>query len=194
MNFGVLPLYAPFILILGGIVALSWVLEEIVKFVPLVGKMLSLIFKLLSFFSFFVGILMIVTAITTWLITVVELDTGTQYLLIVAGLTLSLRPIKNIPLAALLGIAAGGFCAGFIFVFYPLPETIYNISSFWVYLLVFFIPAVFVYVIFKFIEDVLKLVTMILTFKPVKFVLGGICIAQGVVMLLFNTSVFSFFV
>jgi hypothetical protein len=98
--------------------------------------------------------------------------------------------MKDIPWAALLGLGVGGLCAGFVFLLYPLPETVYGISSTWIYLLIFFIPAVFVYMVFKFIEDVLKLIGMVLTFKPVTLALGLVCIAQGILLLL-NTSLFT---
>jgi len=111
-------------------------------------------------------------------------------LLIVAGLALFLKPMKDIPWAALLGLAVGGLCAGFVYLFYPLPETVYGISSTWVYLLIFFIPALLVYMVFKFVEDVLKLIGMILTFKPLTLALGLICIAQGILLLL-NKSLFA---
>jgi hypothetical protein len=89
-------------------------------------------------------------------------------------------------------LAVGGLCAGFVFLFYPLPETVYGISSTWIYLLIFFVPAVFVYMVFKFIEDVLRLIGMVLTFKPVTLALGLICIAQGI-LLFFETSLFEIF-
>jgi len=182
--------YTSYILILGGIIALSWFLERLVKPVPIVGKPTSWLIKITSLFGFFVGILLIVTAAVAWLTKAAQVDVGTQYLLVVAGLALFFKPMKDIPWAALLGLAVGGLCAGLVFLLYPLPETVFGISSTWVYLLIFFIPAVFVYMVFKFIEDVLKLIGTILTFKPVTLVLGLICIAQGVLLLL-NKSLFT---
>ncbi len=182
--------YAPYILILGGIIAISWLLERLVKPVPVVGEPTSWLMKILSFFEFFVGILLIVTAAVAWSLEVSQIDTGTQYLFIVLGLALFLKPLKDIPWAALLGLIVGGLCAGLVFLFYPLPETVYGISSTWIYLLIFFIPALIVYMVFKFIEDVLRLIGMVLTFKPVTLFLGLVCIAQGI-LLLFNTSLFA---
>ena len=182
--------YTPYILILGGIIAVSWLLERLVKPVPVVGEPTSGFMKIISLFGFFVGILLIVTAAVAWSTKAAQVDTGTQYLLIVAGLALFLKPMKDIPWAALLGLAVGGLCAGFVYLFYPLPETVYGISSTWVYLLIFFIPALLVYMVFKFVEDVLKLIGMILTFKPLTLALGLICIAQGILLLL-NKSLFA---
>ena len=189
MDLTVLVDYTPYILILGGIIAISWLLERLVKPVPVVGEPASGLMKITSLFGFFVGVLLIVTAAVAWSTEAPEVDTGTQYLLIVAGLALFLKPLKDIPWAALMGLVVGGSCVGFVFFFYPLPEAVYDISSTWIYLLIFLIPALLAYLLFKFIEDVLRLIGMILTFKPVALAIGLVCIAQGILLLL-NTSLF----
>ncbi len=189
MDLTILVDYAPYILIIGGIIAISWLLERLVKLVPVVGEPTGWLMKILSLFGFFVGVLLIVTAAVAWSTEAAQVDTFTQYLLIVAGLALFLKPMRDIPWAALLGLAAGGLCAGFVWLFSPLPETVYGVSSTWVYVLIFLVPAVLVYMVFKFIEDVLKLVAMVLTFKPVSLALGLICIVQGI-LLLMNTTLF----
>jgi len=176
--------YMPYILILGGIIAISWLLEKLVKPVPVVGEPVSWLMKITSLFGFFVGILLIITAWVAWSTKAPQVDAGTQYLLIVAGLALFLKPLKDVPWAALIGLAVGGLCVGFVFFFYPLPKAVYGISSTWIYLVIFLIPALLVYVLFKFIEDVLRLIAMILTFKPVALILGLMCIAQGILLLL----------
>jgi len=183
--------YAPYILILGGIITISWFLEKLVKPVPVVGEPVSWLIKLTSLFGFFVGVLLIVTAAVAWSMKAPQVDTGTQYLLIVTGLALFLKPLKDIPWAALIGLIVGGLCVGFVYLFYPLPKAVYGISSTWMYLIIFLIPALLVYVLFKFIEDVLKLIAMILTFKPVSLALGLICIAQGILLKFYGQSLFT---
>jgi hypothetical protein len=190
LDFALLVNYTPLILILGGVTAVSWLLRRFVRPAPVVGEPASLLMKITSLFGFFIGILLIMTAAAAWSIEAPHVDTGTRYLLIVTGLALLLKPMKDVPWAALIGLAVGGFCAGFVFLFYPLPSTVYGFSSTWIYLLVFFIPALFAYMLFKFIEDVLRLVGMVLAFKPVMLALGLMCIAQGI-LLLFNTSLFT---
>jgi hypothetical protein len=184
MDFSVLVNNSEYILILGGIIAISWFLEKLLRPVPIVGKPASILTKIVSFFGFFAGILLIVTGGAAWSTKAPQVDTYTQYLLIIAGLVLILRPIKDFPWAALLGLIAGGLSAGAVYFFFPLPETIIGISSMWVYLLIFLIPAVFVYMIFKFIEDLLKLIGTLLASKPVTLIVGIVCIAQGLLLLL----------
>ena len=184
MSFEMLVDNTPLILILGGIVTASWLLEKLVRPTPVVGEPVSGLVKITSLFGFFVGILLLVTAAAAWSTEAPKVDTGTRYLLIVTGLALFLKPLKDIPWAALMGLVVGGLCAGLLFFFYPLPETVYGISSKWIYVIAFIIPALFAYVLFKFVEDVLRLIGKILSFKPVATALGLICIAQGILLLL----------
>ncbi|UCE15969.1 MAG: hypothetical protein JSV12_08995 [Candidatus Bathyarchaeota archaeon] len=165
-----------YILILGGAIAASWLLERTIK--PL-----SWIVKIASFFGFIVGILLMITAAVVW--SSPGMDGYTQYLLIATGLALILKPIKDIPWAALIAMLVGGVCAGYVYLYLPpLPETVFGMSSTWIYLIVFFVPALIVYMLFKFIEDALRLIGIILASKPVAIILGLTCIVQGVLLLL----------
>ena len=184
MDFSILVNNTEYILILGGVIAISWFLEKIVKPVPVVGTPASILTKIMSFFGFFAGILLIVTGGAAWSTQNPQVDTYTQYLLIIAGLVLILRPIKDFPWAALLGLIVGGLSAGVVYFFFPLPETVLGIASTWVYVIIFLIPAVIVYMVFKFIEDVLKLIGTLLASKPVTLIVGFVCIAQGVLLIL----------
>jgi hypothetical protein len=184
MDFSILVNNTEYILIIGGIIATAWFIEKLVKPVPVVGTPASILTKIVSFFGFFAGIILIITGAAAWQTQAPNVDTYTIYLLIIAGLVLILRPIKDFPWAALLGLIAGGLSAGAVYFFFPLPETVLGIASIWVYLIIFLIPAVIVYMVFKFIEDVLKLIGTLLASKPVTLIVGGICIAQGILLLL----------
>ncbi len=186
VDFSILVNNAEYILILGGFIAISWFIQKVVKPVPVVGTPASILTKIVSFFGFFVGIALIVTGAAAWQTQATNVDTYTTYLLIIAGLALMLKPIKEFPWAALLGLIAGGLCAGAVYFFIGLPETVFGIASIWVYVIIFLIPAVIVYMVFKFIEDVLKMVGTILASRPVTFIVGFMCIAQGILLLLGN--------
>ena len=190
MDLTLLVDYTPYILILGGVVAASWLLEKLARPAPIVGEPASGMVKVTSFFGFFVGILLLVTAAAIWSTEAPQVDTGTRYLLIVTGLALFLKPLKDIPWAALIGLVVGGLCAGSVYFFYPLPESVNGISSTWIYLAIFFIPALLVYMLLKFVEDVLRLVGTILASKPVSIILGLMCIAQGILLKFFEQSLF----
>lgn len=181
-NLAVLADYVPYILILGGLAASSWLLTR-------TAKPLSRIVKLASFFGFFVGILLMVTAAVIWSPPLP--DAYTRYLLVATGLALVLKPIKDIPWAALIACLIGGVCVGYVFLYLPLPENVLGISSTWIYLIIFLLPALIVYTLFKFIEDILRLIGMILASRPVSITLGLICILQGILLLL-HTNLFEF--
>jgi hypothetical protein len=186
MDFSILVNNTEYILIIGGIIAISWFLEKLLKPVPVVGTPASILTKIVAFFGFFVGIILLITGAAAWQTQAPNVDTYTIYLLIIAGLVLILKPIKDFPWAALLGLIAGGLCAGAVYFFFPtlIPETVFGIASIWVYVIIFLIPAVIVYLVFKFIEDVLKLLGTLLASKPVTLIVGFVCIAQGILLIL----------
>ena len=186
MDFSIFINNAYYILILGGLVAISWFIEKLVKPVPVVGTPTSILLKIISFFGFFAGILLIITGAASWQAQSPNLDMYTIYLLIIAGLVLILKPIKDFPWAALLGLIAGGLCAGAVYFFLPLTGPIFGIAPIWIYVIIFLIPAVIVYMVFKFIEDVMKLIGTFLASRPITLIVGFVCIAQGILLLLGN--------
>ena len=184
MDFGILVNNTEYVLIIGGLIALSWFIEKIVKPVPVVGTPASILTKIISFFGLFAGIALVITGAAAWQTQVPQIDNYTIVLLIIAGLALILKPIKDFPWAALLGLLAGGLAAGAVYFFFTLPDTVFGIASTWVYVIIFFVPAVIVYMVFKFIEDILKIIGTLLASKPVTFIVGCVCIAQGILLLL----------
>ncbi len=180
--------YTPHILILGGIVAVSWLLERLLRPAPVVGQTTSGLMKVMWLFGFFVGGLMLVAGLNVFLVQ--AWDSGTIGLLIASGLALSLKPLKDIPWAALVGLLVGSLFVVLFFLLFPLPEAVLGISSTWIYLMVFLVPALLTYMLFKFLEDLLRLVGMILASRPISTILGLLCIIQGILLLL-NTSLFA---
>ncbi|KON30852.1 hypothetical protein AC477_04600 [miscellaneous Crenarchaeota group-1 archaeon SG8-32-1] len=186
MDFNILINNAQYILILGGLIATSWFIEKLVKPVPVVGTPTSIFLKIISFFGFFAGIALLITGAAAWQAQTPNVDMYTIYLLIIAGLVLILKPIKDFPWAALLGLIAGGLCAGAVYFFLPLTGPIFGIAPIWIYVIIFLIPAVIVYMVFKFIEDVMKLIGTFLASRPITLIVGFVCIAQGILLLLGN--------
>jgi hypothetical protein len=188
MSLSILGNYTPFILILGGIAATAWLLALLLRRTPIIGNPMSKLLKIISIFGFFVGIILLLTGAAIWSTQV--WDTATKYLLIITGLSLFLKPLRQIPWAALVGLIIGLICVFLVYFYFPLPEMILNTSSTWFYIAIFFIPALATYLFLKFLEDLMKLIGLILASKPIATVLGIICISQGVLLLL-NQSLFS---
>ncbi|MGB9841266.1 MAG: hypothetical protein ACPLKZ_00920 [Candidatus Bathyarchaeales archaeon] len=185
LDLSVLASLAPYILILGGVVALA-------KLVGVFAKgSAGTIAKAVGFLGFFVGLVLLVTGVVVFLG-----ETGNFEvwgLLVVTGLGLVLKPLSKVPFSALLGLAAGLACAGLLYWYFPLPETVLGISSLWIYFAVFLVPALIVFIIFKFAEDLAKFFGMILGSWPVMAVLGLLCLAQGT-LLLINQSLLAILV
>jgi hypothetical protein len=185
LDFSVLVNLVPLILILGGIVAISKLLTLFVK--GSAGKVL----KGLGVFGVFIGILLFVTGAVVLVTQPGIVDVWV--LLVFTGLALVLRPLSKVPVSALFGLVAGLVCTGLLYLYLPLPTMVLGISSFWIYLAAFLVPALIVYLIFKFIEDLARLFGLILGSIPVLTVLGLLCILEGFVLLVLNQSLPSFF-
>ncbi|MGB9915657.1 MAG: hypothetical protein ACPLOC_08975 [Candidatus Bathyarchaeales archaeon] len=175
-DFSVLASLAPYVLILGGVVALA-------KLVGVFAKdSAGAVAKVVGFFGFFVGLVLLASGVVVFLGEMGNFEVWG--LLVVTGLGLVLKPLSKVPFSALLGLAAGLVCAGLLYWYFPLPETVLGVSSLWIYLVVFLVPALIVFLIFKFVEDLAKFFGMILGSWPVVAVLGLLCLAQGFLLLI----------
>ena len=188
LDFTQLANYTPYFLMLGGLIEASWLLQRLVGLKSSEEESEGGAEKAMAVLGFFVGVLLLVTGGVVWWKQ--AWDLGTRLLLLVAGLALFLKPLKDVPWAALVALAVGALCVAAVYLFLPLPEAVLGVSSTWIYLVIFLVPALFAYLLFKFVEDVLKLIAMILSFKPVATVIGLTCIIQGILLLL-NSSLFT---
>jgi hypothetical protein len=184
LDFSILVGFAPYVLVFGGIVAVSKLLSFFIK--GSAGKVL----KGIGYLGIIVGALLLATGVVVLLDQAWGIDIW--LLLVVTGLGLVLRPLSKIPFSALLGLVVGLLCVGLLYLYFPLPATVFGISSMWIYFAVFIVPALIVFFIFKFFEDLTKLFGMILGSWPVLTVLGFLCIAQGILLFL-NLNLLSFF-
>ena len=185
LDLSVLAGLGPYVLIIGGVVAVSKLLSFFIK--GSAGNVL----KAVGYLRIFFGALLLATGV------IILLDQTSSIevwgLLVVTGLGLVLKPLSKIPFSALLGLVVGLVCVGLLYLYFPLPATVLGISSLWIYLAVFFVPALVVFFIFKFVEDLVKLFGTVLGSWPVMTILGFLCIAQGVLLLL-NQSLLSLIV
>lgn len=182
LDLSMIASFAPYILIFGGVVAVSKLFSFFVK-----GSAGSAL-KALGYLGIFVGALLLATGVLVLLEDTSLIEVWG--LLVVTGLGLVIKPLSKVPFSALLGLVVGLVCVGFLYLYFPLPSTVFGVSSLWIYLVVFFVPALIVFLIFKFVEELVKFLGMILGSWPVMAVLGFLCIAQGVLLLL-NQSILS---
>ena len=183
LDLSILLGFVPYIFVFGGIVAISKLLSFLTK-----GSA-EKILKGLGYLGIFVGALLLVTGAMILFEQTSSIDIWG--LLLVTGLGLVLKPLSKVPFSALLGLTVGLVCVGLLYLYFPLPSTVFGISSLWIYFGIFIVPALIVFLIFKFAEDLMKFVGMILGSWPVMTVLGFLCIAQGILLLL-NQSLLLF--
>jgi len=174
----------PYILIFGGIVAVSKLLSFFTK-----GSTGNLL-RGLGYLGIFVGALLLATGVVVLLEHTSRIEVWS--LLVVTGLGLVLKPLSKVPFSALLGLFVGLMCVGLLYLYFPLPATLLGFSSLWIYLAVFLVPALIVFLIFRFVEDLVKFFGLIVGSWPVLAGLGFLCIAQGILLLL-DMSLLSFF-
>ena len=184
LDLSFLAALAPYILMFGGLVAVSKLLSFFIK-----GSA-GTVLKAIGYLGIFVGALLLATGVVVLLEQTSSIEVWG--LLVVTGLGLVLKPLSKVPFSALLGLIVGLVCVGLLYLYFPLPATMLGVSSLWIYLAVFFVPALVVFLIFKFVEDLVKFFGMVLGSWPVMTVLGFLCIVQAILLLL-NQSLLSLF-
>ncbi|MCD6484006.1 MAG: hypothetical protein J7L47_02720 [Candidatus Odinarchaeota archaeon] len=184
--------YTGVILILGGISLASFFFEALSRHIPIFGKILTPIIKLISIFGFFIGIVCIVVAYYGFMSE--TLGNFTLGILALLGIALTIAPIvTKVPIAALIAIASGGALA--MLVIAGVPPGVWSflvtinpaLNKTNIAIVAFLIGAVIVYSLTKMISDLLEFLGRILTSKPVAFILGLLAIAEGILNIMSMT-------
>ena len=157
--------YIPYILIVSGICSLSW----------LFGRISRSLGSLVSFIGFLVGIVALATAALSFL----KGTSGivTLVLLVAVGLSLFLKPLKNVRWAALIGLACGIVALYYANAYFGQLGTA-------VMLVIFIVVALPVYLMFKFAEDILHSIGSLLSYPAITVPIGLLCLAQGTLLLI----------
>lgn len=135
--------------------------------------------EVLLFLGFIVGAAMI--AIGAWIWSAGEYDISTRFILILLGLSLFLRAIRGIKLAAIIaliiGVAAGYglYWLGKSFELEFMTTTVIIVVAFMVMMIV--------YVVFKFAEDIMDFGGMVLGFRPLQFIMGLVALGEAALLL-----------
>jgi len=165
MNVTTLLSYIPHILIVSGIFSLSWLFSRISRSLG----------SLASFIGLFVGIIALASAALSFLKSAPNIVT--LVLLVAVGLSLFLKPLKNVRWAALIALASGVVALYYASVYFGQLGTA-------VMLVIFMVVALPIYLVFRFAEDILHSVGSLLSFPAVAVTIGILCLAQGTLLLL----------
>jgi len=164
LDLGFLVLNVPIILLIAGFTCLA----------PLFRGRLKPISHILLALGFLMGILALV--LVYLLFTSGHYDPLTLGILVVAGLMLFLRPIKNIRWAALVALAVGLLASYYA-------SSAYQVST-TVLIIIFVASTLLLYLLFKCAEDLLGAIGSILSFAPIAVIIGVACIVQAILILM----------
>lgn len=194
-----LAIIAPFILLIAGALATSWLTLKGIDWDG-VSEQERFGYNAIKFFSAcgpLVGIACIITAVATWItpstaftliIPPVWLgDVATIVLLVAIGIAQILKPIVKFPWAALVGLIGGLIGVGaviLIFNYFSISLTGY----WWVLGVAFVVVGALFYWPFKWFEDTLKLISMVLGNPVISTILGILAIAQFILLVFVGIS------
>jgi hypothetical protein len=177
-----MALSAGIILIIGGLCACS----------PLFKRVSKTLERFLATIGLLIGIVVLIVAVDyglalNLLSSAIQIPapadlSSTTYLkyflpaMIILGILLVSRPIKNIRWASLISLAVGLLVPYFLRMLFPSLSTT-------VLVIVFLIAAVAIYTLLKFVQDIFKLISSILAFTPIALAIGLVNIYFGVLLL-----------
>ena len=175
-----MPFAVAYLLIAGGACACA----------PLFKRVSNSLGRLFSILGFFVGIGVIVAAADTALglnllssglsPTLAELEVVSPYLayyiplMIVLGLLLFSRPIRNIRWASLISLALGLLAAYYLRAILAVDTTILAV--------VFLIATLAIYTLLRFVEDIFGFVGTVLAFPPIAIGIGLVAVYFGIII------------
>lgn len=172
------------LLIIGGLCACA----------PLFRRASKGLERFLSLLGFLFGIVVLIVAVDyglglNYLSSIINLPSSSElavlnspYLkyflpaMIILGILLVSRPIKNVRWASLISLAVGLLVVYFLRELLPTAGTT-------VLIIVFLIAVLAIYTLLKFVEDIFKLVSSILAFTPIALAIGLVNIYFGIVLL-----------
>ena len=174
-----MPFPAAYLLIAGGVCACA----------PLFKRVSTGLGRFLSGVGFFIGVGIVVVAADTALnlnrlgslsLPPAGLD-GHPYLrfwlplMLVLGVLLFSRPIRNLRWASLVAVAGGLLAAYFLRVFLLLDVTILVVA--------FVVAAVAIYALLRFVEDLIEFVGTVLALPPVAAIIGLVSVYFGILII-----------
>ena len=139
-----------------------------------------------TFFAFILGAGMFVIAFVVWSEEV--LDWLSLLIMVILGLTLFVKPLRQIPWAAVMGALVGGAAAAAAS--FVVPAEVFGVDEWVILVAVFLIVGAVTHFIFHFIEDLLAIARMALDWKPTMVIVGLVAIAEGALILM-DSSILS---
>ncbi|MFW9992719.1 MAG: hypothetical protein ACFFD4_11785 [Candidatus Odinarchaeota archaeon] len=184
------------ILIVAGVFAALWIFQRMAEYSD--SETLPNLVKFVGFFGVFMGLFSFIAAVGGFLVPYftepppdyTKMSISTLTLLIVAGIILCIRPIKNVRWGALVSLAAGVLSMVVIILLkifiFPNAGDIWL----WVVIIILFVALGGFYFTIRMFEDLYILIGNILDSPPVAVLVGAICVIEGI-LVFFETSIWN---
>ncbi|MHA1907989.1 MAG: hypothetical protein ACW98Y_11885 [Candidatus Thorarchaeota archaeon] len=182
------PIVVGMVLIVTGILAAAWLLENITDPIPLLGTIFDVLVKLGTYVGFFVGILDILVGYVVF-----QTQPGGAIvagILILSGFALVMRVLSKFPLAFVFAIAASLFTTftlyGFLIQYVEVAvvgEYILQITSLKWMAVIAAILFFFFYGLFGLLINIITLIGKIFSSTPILVIIGLAAIAVGILVI-----------
>lgn len=140
-----------------------------------------------TFFAFVIGIAMLAIAVAS--ISQKTLGWFSIVLMILLASGLFLKPLKDIPLAAIAGVVCASAVA--IACWFFLPDTVLGYEKWLVVTVLFFVVGAFVHITLHLAGSALLMSAKVVSWKPVMILVALLSVAEGAAIALLDESLFS---
>jgi hypothetical protein len=125
-----------------------------------------------------------------------EVSLFTSSLLIILGILTFLKPMNDLPIASIVGILAASAIIAILII--VLPKQVYEVLNIFIdaklfLIILFIIIFAIVALTAKFYIGALMKISKVLSWPPIAFIIAGLCLIQGFLILVVGTSISGYF-
>lgn len=173
------------LLLIGGFFAGFYFIYRFFKGKPEEGEKTPGLVRAVSYLGVLIGVIMIGGGVNAWFLkATIGYQTFTCILTIIVGLALVLKPIKDVPWAAIVGIIAGAIVvfisSSYLEFIVGAVASMFHIDAYWLLIGLFILVLLICYMAFKFLEDIGKILGAFLSARPTSFVIMLICFIEAI--------------
>jgi hypothetical protein len=182
-------------LLIGGFFAGFYFIYRFFKGKPEEGEKTPTLLRLMTYLGVIVGVMLLGGGIDAWYYKdTFGYHTFTCILAVIVGIALILRPIRSVPWAAIAGIIVGSivvfFTASYLQFIVAIPADLFGIDPYWILIILFVIILLLVYLAFKMIEDIGKILGYLLSARPTSLAIMILCAIEAILAFM-GTSLIS---
>ena len=174
-------------LLLGGFFAGFYFIYWFFKGKPEEEEGTPTLLRVMTYAGVVMGIILVGGGVNAWSIqgqVEYQYDIFTCILAIVVGVALILRPIKDVPWAAIIGVIVGGavvfISATYLEVVTGGFASLLGIDPYWVLIIIFLLIFVLIYLAFRMIESIGKLLGKLLSSRPSSAIIMILCAVEAI--------------